>query len=128
MRASNGRNGDLFLTELRVLDQHVFEFAGLKDLSTLFALDVFRVLVAGDNLHTRVLARLSWLFRGSGRRRDWSHKSGLRAPYPGGKGKTPEIGRILKLSEAVVKSLPHKEISHSIPLFVPSGLKHNICL
>ena len=40
-------------------------------------------------------------------------------PCPGGKGKTPEIGRILSLSEAVVNSLPHKVIFHSIALFIP---------
>ena len=40
-------------------------------------------------------------------------------PAREGKGKTPEIGRILSLGEAVVKYLPHKVISRSIPRIVP---------
>ena len=45
-----------------------------------------------------------------------------------GEGKTPEIGRIFSLGEAVVKSLPHKVIFHSIAVFVPWPANSGFCL
>ena len=38
------------------LDLHVLEFTGLEDLTALFALDVFRVLIARDDLNLWMLA------------------------------------------------------------------------
>ena len=43
--------------EFGLLDGHVFEFAGFKDVPTLHAFDVFGVFVSRNDLHARVLAR-----------------------------------------------------------------------
>jgi hypothetical protein len=50
------RNSELFAGTL--FDAHVFEFAGLEDFAAILAFDKFGVLVATDNLHTKVLAGL----------------------------------------------------------------------
>ena len=42
--------------ELVFLDVHVLEFAGFKDLTAFEAFDKLRLLVAGDDLHTGMLA------------------------------------------------------------------------
>jgi hypothetical protein len=45
------------------LNAHVFELAGFENLAAFEALDKFGVFVAADNLHARMLARLSWFLR-----------------------------------------------------------------
>jgi hypothetical protein len=52
-----------------LFDVHVLEFTGLEDLAALFAFYEFSFVVAANDLHARVLARLLWLYalRRSGR-------------------------------------------------------------
>jgi len=45
-----------------VLNIHVFELAAFEDFAALYALDEFRIGVAGDNLHPRMAA---WLVPGT---------------------------------------------------------------
>jgi len=54
--AKLARQRSEFVSELRVFDGHVFEFAGLEYLATFKALDIFRVFVARHDAHTGVLA------------------------------------------------------------------------
>jgi hypothetical protein len=46
---------------------HVFQFARLEDFTAFEALDKFGIFVAANNLHARMLARLSWFLRLRGR-------------------------------------------------------------
>jgi len=39
-------------------DRHILQFAGLEDVATFLAFDIFRVFVARDDLHSWVLALL----------------------------------------------------------------------
>jgi hypothetical protein len=51
-----GSHSGLIL-QLGLFDGHVFEFTRLENLATFQALYVFRIFVAGHNLHTWVFAR-----------------------------------------------------------------------
>src|ERR1700686_3692607 len=70
-----------FLGKLRVLDDHVLEFAGFEDLTAFLAFNEFRVFFARNDLHARMLAwwQIGFLL-GEWGRRGWSHKSGYWAP------------------------------------------------
>jgi hypothetical protein len=45
-----------FVSQLGLFDVHVLELAGLEDFRTFQAFNKFRVLIAGDDPHTRMLA------------------------------------------------------------------------
>src|SRR4029078_6622678 len=83
------------LPKLCVFDDHVLELAGFEDLTAFLAFDELGVFLAGDNLHTRMLARCHVAsLLGGGRRRGWSHKSGLWVPCRTA-GISPGFGGIL---------------------------------
>jgi hypothetical protein len=88
MREATAGSHSGFILQLGLFDGHVFEFARLENLATFQALYVFRIFVAGHNLHTWVFARglIRTRFlasRGlsariwSSRRRDGRHRSGI---------------------------------------------------
>jgi len=71
-----------FGAELRFLDVHVFEFAGIKDFSTFQAFHEFSIFIAGYDLHARVFTLFhAFALIGKLRRRDWFHtiRSGFSA-------------------------------------------------
>lgn len=76
----NGQPGLKFVFELGLLDVHVLEFAGFENLAAFHALDEFRILFAGDDLHTRMLACHVGSLLGDLRELGWSHKSGTVSP------------------------------------------------
>ena len=57
-----------------LFDRHVFEFAGFEDVTAFLTFDVLRILVAGDDLHARVLAQVRADFLLRGLRRALRHK------------------------------------------------------
>src|SRR5262252_6649457 len=68
------------VAQLGVFDVHVLEFAGFEYLAAFHALDEFRILFAGDDLHTRMLACHVGSLLGDLRELGWSHKSGTVSP------------------------------------------------
>src|ERR1051326_2745209 len=71
-----------FIPELGFFDIHVLEFAGVEDVAALKALHKLGILVAGHDLHARMLAFHHVFLLGGTRRRDWCHKPGLLTPRP----------------------------------------------
>ena len=77
----------LFFWFFLFLDCHVFQFTGLENVSTFLTFHIFGFFVAGDDLHSWVLAQFGADFFGRGLRRlarrhklvDYSNLGGIRA-------------------------------------------------
>jgi hypothetical protein len=94
--AGRGFRNSKLLFQLGFFNVHVFEFAGVEDLSAFETLDELAFFIAGDHSNTRVLT-ISHLAFSLGELATAGLKVIKRGNHPGRRDqvKIPEIGRIL---------------------------------